>query len=145
MIKIAHRGNTRGPKPELENKPEYIFDAIQDGFEVEIDIWFQDGEGFFLGHDYPKYKIDEDFIGAVNPHVWFHCKDLLSLEKFINDYSHARFFWHQEDSFTLTSSKHIWTYPGKEIVSNTILVHLEEFNEDDFETKPFAICSDFLV
>jgi hypothetical protein len=145
MIKIAHRGNTRGPNPELENKPEYIFEAIQDGFEVEIDIWFQDGDGFYLGHDYPKYKIDEEFIPLVIPHAWFHCKDLLSLEKFINDYSHARFFWHQEDSFTLTSSKHIWTYPGKEIVSNTILVHLEEFNEDDFETKPFAICSDFLV
>jgi len=61
MIKIAHRGNTRGPKPELENSPEYISKAIEDGFEVEIDIWFQDGEGFFLGHDYPKYKIDEDF------------------------------------------------------------------------------------
>jgi hypothetical protein len=145
MIKIAHRGNTRGPKPELENSPEYISKAIEDGFEVEIDIWFQDGEGFFLGHDYPKYKIDEDFMVALTHHAWFHCKDLLSLEKFINDYSHARFFWHQEDSFTLTSSKHIWTYPGKEIVSNTILVHLEEFNEDDFETKPFAICSDFLV
>lgn len=144
MIKIAHRGNTDGPKPELENNPEYIFNAIQSGFEVEIDIWSEDGS-FYLGHEYPKYKIEEEFISLVIPHAWFHCKDLLSLEKLINKYPHARFFWHQEDFFTLTSSKHIWTYPGKEITNNSIIVHLDRFNEDDFETKPFAICSDFLI
>ena len=38
-IWIAHRGNTRGPKPEKENQPEYILQAIQEGFDVEIDVW----------------------------------------------------------------------------------------------------------
>ena len=38
-ILIAHRGNTRGPKPEKENQPEYILQAIQEGFDVEIDVW----------------------------------------------------------------------------------------------------------
>lgn len=144
MIKIAHRGNTRGPKPELENSPDYIYDAIQDGFEVEVDIWSQDGD-FYLGHDYPKYKVDEDFIILTIPHAWFHCKDLLSLDKFINKYPNARFFWHQQDFFTLTSSKHIWTYPGQEITSNSVIVHLDKFDETSFSTIPFAVCSDFLV
>ena len=36
---IAHRGNTRGPKPEKENDPEYILQAINEGFDVEIDVW----------------------------------------------------------------------------------------------------------
>lgn len=38
-IWIAHRGNTRGPKPEKENQPEYILQAIHEGFDVEIDVW----------------------------------------------------------------------------------------------------------
>ena len=25
MILIAHRGNISGPKPELENKPDYVY------------------------------------------------------------------------------------------------------------------------
>jgi hypothetical protein len=81
----------------------------------------------------------------VIPHAWFHCKDLLSLEKFIAYYNNARFFSHENDPYTLTSSKHIWTYPGKVIAENTIIVHLDRFNEDDFKTKPFAVCSDFLI
>jgi len=35
---IAHRGNRYGTEIENENKPEYIDQAIQDGFYVEIDI-----------------------------------------------------------------------------------------------------------
>ena len=38
-IWIAHRGNTRGPNPEKENQPEYILQAINEGFDVEIDVW----------------------------------------------------------------------------------------------------------
>jgi glycerophosphoryl diester phosphodiesterase len=40
MKLIAHRGNTEGPNPLEENKPEYIEEAIENGFDVEIDIWF---------------------------------------------------------------------------------------------------------
>ena len=39
MIFIAHRGNTKGPNKELENTPGYIDEALDNGFDVEVDIW----------------------------------------------------------------------------------------------------------
>ena len=42
MILISHRGNINGKNPEKENHPDYIWVAIQAGYEVEIDVWFKD-------------------------------------------------------------------------------------------------------
>ncbi len=61
MILISHRGNTYGPKKELENKPEYILDTLQKGYDVEIDVWSVDKQ-FYLGHDKPQYKISKDVL-----------------------------------------------------------------------------------
>jgi hypothetical protein len=144
MIKISHRGNIDGPKPELENSPEYIYDAIGYGFEVEIDIWLVD-DVYYLGHSSPQYRVDDSFILEVIPYAWFHCKNLKILDKFLKMYSHARFFWHQEDDFALTSNRYIWTYPGKDTSDRTIIVHLDKFREDQFQPKPFGVCSDFLL
>jgi uncharacterized protein YihD (DUF1040 family) len=144
MIKIAHRGNTDGPKKELENSPDYIYDAIDAGFDVEVDIWSVDGV-LYLGHDTPQYMVEDSFVISIFPHAWFHCKNIEILDRLVNIKQVVRFFWHQEDDYTLTNNGLIWTYPGKEITANTIIVHLEKFNEEDFKTKPFAICSDFLI
>ena len=54
MILISHRGNLNGKIPLRENEPDYIWLAIQAGYNVEIDIWFVDGK-FKLGHDEPTY------------------------------------------------------------------------------------------
>ena len=56
MIYIAHRGNINGKQLDLENSPKYINRAIELGYHVEVDVWYNDG--FFLGHDNPKYKIN---------------------------------------------------------------------------------------
>ena len=53
MIKIAHRGNTKGVNLDDENYPDYIDDAINNGFDSEIDIWLQ-GRRLYLGHDEPR-------------------------------------------------------------------------------------------
>ena len=45
---ISHRGNLSGPDPKQENKPSQIINAIQKGYEVEIDVWFKDKK-FYLG------------------------------------------------------------------------------------------------
>ena len=142
--KIAHRGNIDGPKPELENSPEYIYEAIGYGFDVEIDIWLVN-DVYYLGHSSPQYKVDDSFILEVIPYAWFHCKNLNILYRFLTMYRHARFFWHQEDDFALTSNGYIWAYPGKDTTGITILVHLDKFKEDQFQPKPFGVCSDFLL
>ena len=39
MILISHRGNITGIEKDSENKPDYIFNALNKGFNVEIDIF----------------------------------------------------------------------------------------------------------
>ena len=61
MRLISHRGNTSGPNPSRENHPDYIHEAIDKGFEVEVDVW-RLGDKWFLGHDKPQYEIEEQFL-----------------------------------------------------------------------------------
>ena len=53
MIYISHRGNLNGINPKQENKPSYIFNALERSFDVEVDVWFVKGK-FYLGHDEPE-------------------------------------------------------------------------------------------
>ncbi len=58
MKLIAHRGNTQGPNPERENSPEYIEEALNAGYDVEVDVWYDCAtEKFWLGHDEPQYDV----------------------------------------------------------------------------------------
>ena len=61
MILISHRGNISGKKIELENNPSYIQSTLDLGYEVEIDVWFKNGE-WWLGHDNPEHKISIDYF-----------------------------------------------------------------------------------
>ena len=61
MKLISHRGNTSGPATEKENSPSYIKDALDMGYDVEIDVWNINGI-WFLGHDDPCYQIDFKFL-----------------------------------------------------------------------------------
>ena len=98
MILISHRGNLNG-KSNTENRPGYIHKALWQGFDVEIDVWYVDGE-FWLGHDIPHYKIEENFL--ENPRLWCHAKSIDTLYKMTSN-SLIHCFWHQEDDVTLTS------------------------------------------
>ena len=52
------------------------------------------------------------------------------------------YFWHQEDTVTLTSRGHIWVYPGKQPIKNSIAVMPELFNDDT--QYCLGICSDYI-
>ncbi len=57
---ISHRGNITG-KTKYENDPEYIITALDQGYDVEIDVSFKDNN-FWLGHDNKKNKVNIDFL-----------------------------------------------------------------------------------
>ena len=133
---ISHRGNIYGPKPELENKPEYINEALNLGFDVEIDVWDIFGS-YFLGHDEPQYLIKKEFL--KNDKLWCHAKNIEGLYSMLEDDIHC--FWHQEDDVTLTSKGYMWTYPDKQLTENSIAV-LPKGRPD---VKVAGICSDFIV
>ena len=81
MILIAHRGNTNGVKPKLENGQRYCEEAIEQGFDIEIDVHRYEGI-FWTGHDRPQYRVKTDFLKKKE--VWCHAKDirvLLELQK----------------------------------------------------------------
>ena len=143
MILISHRGNLNG-KSNMENRPGYIHKALGQDFDVEIDVWYIDGE-FWLGHDIPQYKVSEGFL--ENPRLWCHAKSIDTLYKMTSN-SLIHSFWHQDDDVTLTSRGYLWTYPGKQLTEKSICV-LPEFEDKKSKVilpKNIAgICSDVII
>jgi hypothetical protein len=140
MILISHRGNINGKKETMENHPEYVLTALNLGFDVEIDLWYSN-ETFFLGHDEPKYEITQDWLVLYSEKLWLHCKNLEAIEYFKNNNLNLNYFWHQEDFVTITSKGHIWTYPGKQPIKNSIAVLPEKYNDPIYSC--YGICSDY--
>ncbi len=139
MIFIAHRGNLIGPNAKKENSPDYIDFAIQENCNVEIDIWIKKNE-WYLGHDYPTYKIEENWLNKRKRYLWIHAKNIDALLKLKDTKYH--YFWHETDTVTLTSKKYIWAYPGKQKIKNSIAV-MPEINNDDI-TECIGICTDYI-
>jgi len=135
MILISHRGNLNG-KSDRENSPDYIEEALSQGFDVEVDVWY-DGKQFWLGHDKPQYKVSEGFL--EHPNLWCHAKNIEGLYSMLEDDIHC--FWHQEDDVTLTSRGFFWTYPGKELTKKSIAV----LPDKKPNVEVAGVCSDFIV
>lgn len=137
---ISHRGNLFGKDASNENNPEYILRAIEKGFDCEIDIWYIEKK-FFLGHDKPQYQIPIDFLNINKDYLWIHCKNIQAILELQRSPLH--FFWHEEDTITLTSNRIIWAFPGKQPIENSIAVMPEIFDEKNLENC-FGICSDYI-
>jgi hypothetical protein len=138
MKLISHRGNLNGPNPKLENSPEYVLRALNQGFDVEIDVWFSNGE-YFLGHDNPQFAIDEKFL--QDDRLWCHAKNLQALDQMLAN-GNIHCFWHQTDQVTLTSQNVVWTFPGEKQIRGSICVLPETSTE--INENIIGICSDFI-
>lgn len=142
---IAHRGNMCG-KTKWENHPDYLLEALQAGFDIEVDVWIDDSQqyepynGLYLGHDTPTYKIDVDFL--KNDKIWVHAKNHQALQFLLENNVHC--FWHENDDHTLTSKGYIWTYPGKPVTQKSVIVKLEKDSYKLFENRCSGYCSDYL-
>ena len=143
MKLISHRGNLNGPNPERENHPDYIMEAIQAGYDVEIDVWFKDGK-FYLGHDEPQYLFPYDLLNGYYNKLWIHCKDMESLSN-LNELdsngSKLNYFSHENDLGVLTSRGYIWS---ANLYKRGILVMPEMFDKEPNEDT-LGVCSDYIV
>ena len=144
-IYIAHRGNTDGPNPNRENDPTYIDEAINAGFDVEVDVWCFDNE-IFLGHDDAVYEVTRDWIYEHAKYAWYHAKNHSALHclltmNYKKDNPVCNFF-HNEDDYTLTSTGWIWAYPGKLGSLRTVAVMPENYMTE--VTFFDAVCSDYV-
>ena len=128
MYFIYHRGNIEGSKTKYENNPDYIELALKLGFNVEIDIFFYKN-CLWLGHDFPTYRI-QNIDWLKNKKLWCHAKNIKALDFMLNE-KDIHCFWHQEDDCALTSKGYIWTYFGKDLFSNSIVVLPEQIKIND--------------
>ena len=143
MHLISHRGNTRGPLVDEENRPGYIVATINKGFQVEVDLWLIKDE-WFLGHDFPQCNVKEAWLVNHKKSLWLHCKNLAAMNE-LCAWEHSQqlnFFWHQNDDFALTSKGYIWTYPNRPVTEHSVLVHPELIGQVDPNVA--GICSDHI-
>jgi hypothetical protein len=140
MLLISHRGNINGCSDIIENNPVHLKEVLQAGFDIEIDVWFEKGN-LYLGHDYPQYLVDIEFL--KNDKLWCHAKNLKALQLMLDKDIHC--FWHQEDDYTLTSKGFIWTYPNKTVCKDSIIV-CKNLKETQYYANLdiTGICSDFI-
>jgi hypothetical protein len=141
MILISHRGNLIGPIPERENSQEYIQEALDKGFDVEIDVWVNNNQ-IYLGHNTPQYAIDKIWLYLHKKNLWIHCKNIEAINYFTSELKLFNYFWHENDTITLTSRNNIWVYPGKQPIKNSIAVMPEIYNDD--VSQCMGICSDYI-
>lgn len=142
MILIAHRGNINGNNPEQENNPKYVLEAMGLGYDVEIDVWGVSGT-LFLGHNCPQYKISIEFLITNKNCLWCHAKNKEAFQILLG--AQLNCFWHTTEDYVLTSNKHIWVYPGKDLMTQSIAVlpELCSYKYQDI-SKCMGICSNFI-
>jgi len=149
---IAHRGNIIGKQPSRENNPDYVVEAIMEGYDCEIDLWYDHGR-LLLGHDDPKYNINQRFLEVYRDFLWIHCKNKDAFTYMHCLHHDMNYFYHESDAYTMTSKGYIWCYIGNnthhehkyyglDVACNSIL--LPEGDGSYYpEDKEYAgICSD---
>lgn len=143
MILISHRGNINGRNIEQENKPEYILEAIKQGYHVEIDVWYVDGK-FKLGHDEPQYEFPLSLLENYFPLLWIHCKNpeaLIQMNQIDKVGVRLNYFFHDVDYAVLTSKGFIWSINPME---GGIIVMPEATGNNPIDST-FGICSDYVA
>lgn len=144
---IAHRGNLVGPCPDLENRPEYIINAIESGYDCECDVWYHEN-AMWLGHDAPQYKLEDPCVFLNMKNLWVHAKNIEALSILKKYYPCVNYFWHDRDPYTLTSKGYVWAYPGSTLTGDTICVMPEDANPmytKEAKARALGICSDYIV
>jgi hypothetical protein len=139
---ILHRGLTNGPNLLLENKESLLKIRLQEGWDIEVDLWLHEG-ALWLGHDTPEFLLEDRSL-LENPKAWIHCKNLEMLAYMTENQPGAPFFSHDTDPATLTSNGYIWCYPGFQAGPKSILVMPERVPAMIIDYSTIAgICTDY--
>lgn len=149
MIYISHRGNTDGPSPELENTQDYIVNAINNGYDVEIDVWYlSESNDFWLGHDRPERVVDYTFLKEYKDKLWIHCKNSDAFRMLLP--TALNVFVHDVDMYAITSKSFVWAFPDQPAVSLQTICVLPEYNRNfedmniEYVSKFWGVCSDYV-
>lgn len=106
----AHRGNIFGPKPELENTPEHIDQAIKLGFKVEVDVWLQPDGNLYLGHDGPYTLVSFEYLFIRHDNLLIHAKNIEAL-LYLSSRTRLNVFYHTDEHVVLSSNGNLIFHP----------------------------------
>ena len=140
MRLIGHRGNLKGANPLMENNPSYINVCLNAGYDAEVDVSVGVNNNLYTGHDFPKYKIEKEFL--QNQRIWVHCKTINTFLE-LSKYSDINCFLHKEEEIVSTSQGYLWAHSKCTTWnSKTIIVN----HDSDFIAPPniLGICSDYI-
>lgn len=138
---ISHRGNVEG-SAFAENSIEAIDNAIEHGFDVEIDVWVGPEGQIYLGHDSPSCFLKDGLHEfGKGERLWLHCKNVEALQMLRHVFNS---FWHDRDRYCLTSGGYIWCYPGQPVPLAGIAVLPETIKNIDTDSLKncYAVCTD---
>lgn len=146
MKLISHRGNVSSVQTERENTKEYIDEAIDEGFDVEIDVWKLSNydDVLWLGHDKSEQEIDLDWLSDRRNNLWVHAKNFMALEYLLkND---IKVFYHQkEEHVVIGNTTKIWSHNITEAGGSSIIPLLSKEDIDKCTSRRFyGICSDYV-
>lgn len=145
---ISHRANLVGPNIKTENTFESILKAIQFGFDVETDIWYEQ-DILYIGHDWDKKKFHKntlDFLLGYSDKLWIHCKNIDALI-YLLKFEELNVFGHDNDNYVLTSKHNLFCTPGYPSNKNAVIVMPElstVFTQRDFNNC-YGICTDYPI
>jgi hypothetical protein len=141
---ILHRSLSQGPDPSLENNEENLKRCIEEGWDVEFDLWYKDGQ-LWLGHDAPTTRLCDKSLLASKK-AWVHCKHVAMLQYMVENRPGAAFFSHDTDEAVLTSNGSIWCFPGIQGGPQSILVMPERVPDLQIDLSTLGgICTDYLT
>ncbi len=135
MLIISHRGNLEGRDPATENTVEQVQKALDLGFDVEVDVWWVNGD-FFLGHDTPDEQVLPEYL--ANEHLWCHAKNVEALEHML-ERPDIHCFVHDRDKYAATSQGYIWTAVRSSAGNRVVVVANDMTHTDDV----YGICTDY--
>jgi hypothetical protein len=129
----------------VENVPEQIEYALAGGFDAKVDLWRIAGD-WFVGSEKPAYPVSEKFIRQKG--LWLHCRNFAALDVMVSNNQKSNYFWHEADSYSLTSRGYIWAYPSQAVSESAICV-MPEWEDSSFsnigDLNCLGICSDYIL
>lgn len=143
MVKklIAHRGNTDGPKPNHENTLNHLVFALDNDFDVECDVRYENGE-FYFGHDKIGEKCEIEFLKSSQ--VWTHAKTPETFER-LSRSPDINAFYQELDGVAITTKGYFWVHSDHHISSaKSVHVVINYLDKNPKIIKSgYGICTDF--
>lgn len=142
---ISHRGNIEQSYPQLENDPIYIQNAINQNIITEIDIWFVEKK-YFLGHDSPKYEIDESWIIKNQNWLLAHCKNIQAFYNLSHISNNILKLCHSNDPYVAINGELIWVHDKNLPLNDSCIIPVYEklYDISNFLIV-HAICTDYVT